>query len=90
MPTSLECESVSEESVRILQEISTWLRKATTLVNSKEGTQKSHLHLARLFHSRGGGVSMDGSSGSGGYQISQSLAQYCDFRKDLMSVSLTK
>ncbi|VUZ47359.1 unnamed protein product [Hymenolepis diminuta] len=90
MPTSLECESVSEESVRILQEISTWLRKATTLVNSKEGTQKPHLHLARLFHSRGGGVSMDGSSGSGGYQISQSLAQYCEFRKDLMSVSLTK
>nr|CDS25705.1 exocyst complex component 7 [Hymenolepis microstoma] len=90
MSTILDCESISEESIRILQEISAWLRRATTLVNSKEGAQKSHSHLARLFRSQGSGVSMDGNSESGGYQISQSLAQYCEFRKDLMCTSLAE
>ncbi|VDO13244.1 unnamed protein product [Rodentolepis nana] len=90
MSTILDCESISEESIRILQEISAWLRRATTLVNSKEGTQKSHPHLARLFRFQGSGVSMDGNSASGGYQISQSLAQYCEFRKDLMCTSLAE
>lgn len=93
IPANLECESISDESIRILQEISTWLRKATNLVNSKEVSQKSRSHLARLFHSRGGsgsGVSMDGSASTGGFQISESLSQYCEFRKELMRISLAK
>ncbi|KAM7542230.1 hypothetical protein Aperf_G00000004087 [Anoplocephala perfoliata] len=87
IPASLDCESISEDSVHTLQEISTWLRKATTLVDSKEGERKSHPHLARLFHSRG---AMDAMGSPEACQISQSLALYCDFRKDLMRVSLVK
>nr|CDS22870.1 exocyst complex component 7 [Echinococcus granulosus] len=87
---SLECDSISEECISNLQEISTWLRKATSLVTSTavastEAERKSHHHLARMFRA---GVA--DSASTEGYQLPPSLTQYCEFRKDLMRVTLVK
>ena len=88
--TLLECDSISEGSIRSMQEISNWLRKATSMVNSAAVTstgdnQKSRRHLARIFHSEG-----SDSNPSDVYQLPQSLTQYCKFRMDLMRVTLVK
>ncbi|CDS39355.1 exocyst complex component 7 [Echinococcus multilocularis] len=87
---SLECDLISEECISNLQEISTWLRKATSLVTSTavastEAERKSRHHLARMFRA---GVA--DSASTEGYQLPPSLTQYCVFRKDLMRVTLVK
>ncbi|VDK32636.1 unnamed protein product [Taenia asiatica] len=86
----LECDSISEVYVSNVQEISTWLRKASSSVTSATVAsageeRRSHHHLARLFR-----MEVVDSASTEGYQLPPSLAQYCEFRKDLMRVTLVK
>ncbi|KAL5968509.1 Exocyst complex component 7, partial [Taenia solium] len=86
----LECDSISEVYVSNVQEISTWLRKASSLVTSATVAsageeRRSHHNLARLFR-----MEVVDSASTEGYQLPPSLAQYCEFRKDLMHVTLVK
>ncbi|VDD74656.1 unnamed protein product [Mesocestoides corti] len=87
-PVLLECDSVSDEAVRSMLEISDWLRKAGPLgvvASTGNDGQKPHHHFPRPSFFGG-----SDSSGGGSYQLPESLAQYCDFRRDLMRVTLIK